>query len=324
VHVQTGIGPDNDNDSIKDWVEILIDKQSALDSTNQFLSTYVSPMCLEGADPYPSLMEVNVVGADQNITSLTPRREPNGRWYVNVPLANAGTVTLQVSYQNGAKIETRQIQWLPVNVLSGGNYNIRRGDKLVLIARPSVNATGRMRFMIGTNQTPSRDVSQQMPCQFPNSGTFAVTGTYTSTNGVIQTGNITVNVTDYNFPQNPDCWVGNERYWDLTNVPPQAVFQGDARLLFESITTLPVNGLRTALLTDENEPRYLVARLGGTNGPVLDSSSVKGFSFWSGNKTYTRVLTNYVDGSQLVEMLLVMSPVISDLTVNSPLKKSFS
>jgi hypothetical protein len=150
------------------------------------------------------------------------------------------------------------------------------------------------------------------PCQFNQPGVFTVTGTYAGT--VPQTGNITVDVVDYAFPNNPDCWVGWERYWDLTNIPPEVALQADSRLVFELTTALPDNGQRIGLLTAANEVRKVVARL-GTGGPILDSTRVNGFEFWTPSDTYTRVLRADTNGNQIVEAMLVLSPVPSDLLV---------
>ena len=53
----------------------------------------------------------------------------------------------------------------------------------------------------------------------------------------------------------------------------------------------------------------------GTNGPVLGSSMARGFNFWHGADTYTKALQTYPDGSELVEMLLVLHPVLPDVRI---------
>jgi hypothetical protein len=71
--------------------------------------------------------------------------------------------------------------------------------------------------------------------------------------------------------------------------------------------------VQLTLGADANEPRSVIARL-RTNGPVLDSIQVSGFDVWAGDQAYTRVLQTYPDGSQLVEMLVVSSPVETNVT----------
>jgi hypothetical protein len=69
-----------------------------------------------------------------------------------------------------------------------------------------------------------------------------------------------------------------------------------------------------ALIPDQNEPRYMVLYL-HTNGPVLDTATINGFKLWSDDTTYAEVVQTYPDGSQLVKVLIVLSPVLPDLSV---------
>jgi hypothetical protein len=48
---------------------------------------------------------------------------------------------------------------------------------------------------------------------------------------------------------------------------------------------------------------------------VLDAVQVQGFDVWSGNQAYTKIVQVYPDGSQLVEMLVVASPVETNVTL---------
>jgi hypothetical protein len=58
VHVQIGLGPDENGNGIKDWVDQLVQTQSGMDNTNSVIGSYTSPLCLEGRDPYPPLMQM--------------------------------------------------------------------------------------------------------------------------------------------------------------------------------------------------------------------------------------------------------------------------
>jgi hypothetical protein len=108
--------------------------------------------------------------------------------------------------------------------------------------------------------------------------------------------------------------VGYQRVWDLPNVATGVVMQADSRLFLQPTAGLANNGEKFSLRADLNEPRSIVARL-GANGPVLDSVQERGVDLWLDNQTYTKVIQVYPDGSQLIEMLLVWSPVLPDLTV---------
>ena len=200
-------------------------------------------------------------------------------------------------------------------MLHGGSFTIRVGDRMAFTALPDGGSTaGTMQFVVGTNQIPMPNGSEQITRAFGDAGVFVVRGTYLSPGGVSQSGSVTVNVVGYNFSGQPDCWVGMDREWDMPGLPPEATLAADPQLFLETITALPDGSADMDLLTARNEPLYLVTRL-GANGPVLASTAAKGFNLWSGIDTYTKVLEAYPDGSELVEMLLVMSPVMPDVTV---------
>jgi len=312
IHVQTGLGQDSDGNGIKDWVETLVHSQSGMDITNATLNSYVSPICLEGRDPYPSLVQLHVQGSQSQTPAL--RRSPNNRWFANVGLSSDQNtaLVLNVNYQNGALSEWKNIQWTPINLINATNLTIRKGDSLLLTAWPTGTSNAPVQLTVGTNQRNTTAMSP-LPFKFDAVGSFTVTGTYRPNSAHPQTGSITVNVVGCQFPGSPDAWALHSRYWDLTNVPSQAVFESDSRMLFEQASPL-TDGYRTELITDENEPRFILSRL-GNNGPILDTANVGGFQFWSSEGTYTKILQTYTDGSQLIETLLIMSPVPADISV---------
>jgi len=313
VHVQSGAGADSNGNGIKDWVDQLVQTQSGMDLTNGTMASYVSPICLQGRDPYLPLMQINVQGSQNNTPQVRPA--PNGRWYADVALPpdQHTPLILDVSYQNGALSQWRQIQWQPINLLTTTNVNwtIRQGDSLWLGAKPAGGLNLPVVITTGTNQYKTT-ANNPLPIRFNHAGVITVTGTYQD--AIPQSGSITVEVINYQFPPNPDAWALNERYWDLTNLPAVTVLDADQRLIFDKLADLP-EGQRMGLVADRNEPRQVLALM-GTNGPVLDSARVLGFRFWSSEGTYTKVLQTYPDGSQLVETLLILSPVPADLTLD--------
>jgi hypothetical protein len=123
-----------------------------------------------------------------------------------------------------------------------------------------------------------------------------------------------VNVVGYEFPAAPVCWVGKPRDWVLTNVPPEAVFEADSRLLLDQTGLLANNARQMSLLIDQNEPRVVLARL-GSGGPVLSASTAKGLQLWSNADTYTMIIQTYPDGDRVVETLIVASPVFTEVTI---------
>jgi hypothetical protein len=315
LRVQTALGQDSNGDGIKDWVHHRISEQSGLDITNQTLASYVSPICLEGRDPYLPLISTLIQGADNQTVSLKPQPSPDNRWYMNVPLsayANAQT-TFQISYQNGAQSETRLLKWLPRNLLTDGDVTIRIGDSLLFNAKPQGAADANLQVIAGTNQLSGK-TSHPVACRFDQPGVFQVTGTYAPGQATAQSRSITVNVVEHSFTNNPDCWVGRERDWDVPSVATQVVLEADAELFCEQTGTLPNNGVQLDLLTDEAQPRYILSRL-GSGGPILASATANGFEVFAAPDTYNRPIETYPDGSRLVETMVILSPVLSDVTV---------
>jgi hypothetical protein len=317
VHVQSAPGADSNGNGIKDWVEKWVNGQSGLDVTNRLLSSVVSPLTLEGRDAFFDLLRADVSGADVSTPKLAPVHAPNGRFYVNVPLVVAGSTSLRISYQNGARTEVRNVRWVPVDVLQGGTFTVRKGDKLALAARTSdKNDEGEMEIAIGEKQYPRRKVSSPLPFEFNRAGTTNVTCTYYPADGSApQSGSITVNVVEHHFGAGPDCWVGAERSWNVP-LPAGVEMESDSRLLIGTFGQLTNRTAR--LVIDQSQPRYFVSRL-GAGGPILDSGAAQGFNFWSGKETYLRTVQTYPDQSELVEMMMILSPLLPDVQVRMDL-----
>jgi hypothetical protein len=293
---------------IKDWAAQMIADESGMDNTNSVIASYTSPVCLEGRDPFPLMMAMT----NTQTNALSPVGTSDGRWYVNVPLLAGTQNVFQVSYQNEAQSQEANIQWLPVNLLSATNLTIRQGDSLLFDAQPAGGANGRLQVAIGTNSW-SGNTRDPVPYQFTTPGTYTVTGAFTSQTGQNQNGSVTVDVVPRRqLPGvDPDAWTGMERGLNLTNFAAEAVLQADSRLTCWVSSTN--GGFQLTLGADANEPRTMLARL-GANGPILDSTQVQGFDVWTGDQAYTKIIQVFPDGSQLVEMLVISSPVETNVT----------
>jgi len=296
-------GATNQN-GLKGWVQRMVRDQSGLDNTNAIIGSYTAPVCLEGRDPYPVMMQMT----NGQTNALSPVATTDGRWYVNVPFLGNTQTVFQASYQNGAVTQTRSLRWLQVNLLTATNLTIRLGDALLFNATPISSSNGSVRIVVGTNAFTS-STSRPVPYRFTTPGVYTVTGTYTSLAGSSQSGSIAVDVVQENLTNvQPAAWTGMERALDLTNLAPEVLLQADSRLTCLIAGTNANGAVTLNLGTFANEKRSIIARL-GTNGPVVGSTQVQGFDVWSGNQAYTRIIQYYPDGSQLVEMLVISSPV---------------
>jgi hypothetical protein len=307
-------GADANHNSIKDWVERALKAESGRD-TNAPLASYTSPACLEGRDPYLSMMSLRVGAGPANIIPV--RHNAGLRWYANVPLYAKTDTDVRVSYQNGGKTEKCSLQWLPLNVLDANNLIIRTGDSLLLGANAGQQARVRISVALGTQilAVSTTTADQPLPYLFASNGTYTVTATVTPKSGSPQTGSSVVKVVGHSFPNNnPACWAERRRDWDVQSVTTNVVLEADSRLSAEQTATLPDNGARLSLLIDQSEPRYIVSRLGG-GGPILDSTTANGFRLFATPDTYNQVVETYPDASRLVETMEVLSPMLPNLTV---------
>lgn len=304
-------GADANHNGIKDWAERLMKDESGLELTNAVIASYTSPVCLEGRDPYPALTVLT-----NNLTNaLVARTTSDGRWYVNAPLQTGTQTVFQASYQNGGLTETRRLQWLTVNVLQMTNsLVIRKGDSLLFNALPASGQNGNLQITIGTNLYTGK-TAKGIACKFSTAGLFTVTGTYVATSGSTQSGSVVVDVVEQNLPNvSPAAWTWMQRNLNLSSLAPEAGLQADSRMTCVIAGTNANGGVRLNLGVFDNESRSIIARL-GTNGPVLDATTVSGFDIWSGNQAYTKCLQTYSDGSQLIEMLVISSPVETNVTL---------
>jgi hypothetical protein len=148
---------------------------------------------------------------------------------------------------------------------------------------------------------------------FSAPGTFIINGSHDD--GNVTTASMTVKVVEHHFTSDPSCMVGATRNWDNLAVPEEAVFEIDHRLLkARFVQNLTSGGRRTSVLIDQIEPRYLASRI-GADGPILDSATAKGFKLLSNEQTYVHTIDTFEDGSSLVETLLVLSPIVSEITI---------
>jgi len=290
---------------LKDWALSLIHTESGLDGTNGIISSYTSPVCLEGRDRYPQLATIT----NNQTNGLTQQWTTDNRWYVNAPLLATTSVVFQATYQSGALTETRLLQWKQVNLLTVTNgFTIRKGDSLLFTAQPPNGTNGNIQITIGTNVLTGK-AAKGVAYKFTSPGVYSVTGTYTPASGISQSGNVTVDVVQQNLPNvQPAAWTWMERNLNLATVAPEATLQADSRLECYVAGTNANGAVQLTLGLQDNENRSILARL-GTNGPVLDSVQVIGFDLWSGNQAYTKVVQVYPDQSQLVETMVVVSAV---------------
>ena len=322
VRLASVAGPDSDGDGITDWVAAMLNAESGRD-TNAPLTSFVSPMCLEGRDPYLSLMNLKIESGT-GLTEWPVERNAGPRWYSDIPLQTNGNTTVRVAYQNHAVFERLLLKWEPFNLLtvatsSVPSLTLRKDDGLLITARPPGRPHGNVLVAISNGlqrvaqyTTTSRDPA---PFQFPNAGDYTVSATYQPTNNSASvTATIAAKVIAHQFLESPVCWMGKARDWTLTNVPAEIVIESDPRLKLTPLTNAATNVRAMSLVIDQNEPRTLVSRV-GPNGPIVAAVRADGMRLFAAPDTYNRLLETYPDGSRLVETMAILSPLRTNVTV---------
>jgi regulation of enolase protein 1 (concanavalin A-like superfamily) len=297
VRLQFIAGPDTDGNGVTDWVDARLRNTCTVDVAPEF--SRVSPACIEGRGAYVSMM--SIAGTTE------PRRGINDGWFADVPLSATNQTRVVCTFQNGGLKTTNHIAWRPSNLLIVDDTTVRSGDSLLLVARPTGTLTGQMQVAIAGVTNYSGPANQPFAHQFPTAGTYTLTGTYTAPNGSTTNRTVTVQVIGGSLGLPVAAWAGKWRPWEYT-LPAALGVQPDSRL---TLTASPggTNGAtRTFLGVEEPDQRFVLARLPG-DGAVVDRTRVDGFRLFSGYETKLSVVQKFEDGSELVELRLVMSPV---------------
>ena len=303
VRVQALQGADANSNGISDWIENRLRRLCTVDATS--VSSAVSPACVEGRGGFLSMMR---------LSRGTAQHGAGDRWFANVNLSPDAPTALVVSFQNHGLRITNQIVWRPTNLLIAEDMIVRQGDALLLDVVPAEANGGRASVAIEGGASYESSDGQPVVHRFTESGSFQVMGTYVSQQGARQSRTITVKVISASFGEEPAAWTGKARPWRVTQLPPEVVVDADPRLKLEELPRPEAGAREFNIGTDVREEQYVVARL-GVGGPVVGNVAVQGFRLYSAAETYVRVLETYDDGSQLVEMGLVLSPVPTGITI---------
>jgi len=266
-------GSDNNKNGIKDWIEHSISKQGTL--IHVPATSYVSPLFIEGATLYSSLMEVSV---DEKSCDL--RNGKTGGWYSNVTLKEEDATDITVSYQNGALTRTASTDWTALNLLDSNSPKelvLRKGDSVKLSAsvENSVNSTVAIDGAV-TNLTGSGVFIHQ----FSEAGEFLVTAA-ASTESTPYTSSITVKVIDFCFgKESIPALVGQARSFDIPTLPDGVTLETDdtIQLDLSAVTSTEEhqNPKVTVLASKTNRVHSIIARM--PNGQIIDTLFID--TFW--------------------------------------------
>lgn len=303
LRLQQKTGPDSNGDGIKDWVASKLYDENDIEVAP--MRSQISPVTIEGRGRYLSMMAIE--------GDIQPQPGPGATWSAQIPLAPFESTDVNVYFQNAVLRETRSITWEPTNVLNAGRMILRKGDALLLTAKQAGVETGQMQLQIGEERFRN-DVTQPVVYRFEKPGRFQVVGAAIDRDGRMQKGRMDVVVLDTEIGQAPSVWVGNTRHWDVPAFTEYISLEASEHVLLEDVAYLPKGGRRVDLNLDRAETEYVVARITET-GAILGVVPVQGFEVKTALDTYVRLVETFEDGSQLVGIGILASPVPENVSI---------
>jgi hypothetical protein len=276
-------GSDSNADGIADWITASTLGKITSVGTNTFLTSSLSPACVEGTARWPELVTGTFVGSP-----ITVKPAISGRWYADLPL-NAGGIaaSFALSFENGANAATVSIAWAPLDLVTGvTTLNARVGDTLRLgVAQAgtavltAVNATG----TVFQNVIVAQGVPLDIPLTLDGAWTF--TTLWTPVSGSPVTRTLTVNVYGETLPAaSPACQLGRARTWVVPGITTGAKLEAATGL------TVALSGTNATLTATSTYTDHYITLRAGTGGPILDSRRAIPFWVQSAPDCYARVI----------------------------------
>ncbi|MEN9358704.1 MAG: hypothetical protein RL095_239 [Verrucomicrobiota bacterium] len=259
----------------RSWISNSLASTCTLDEVPA--SSKVSPLCIEGRATHLPLMTVNStwqIDGQNNSSSGLVRRGTWRRWFADVPLADQGLSTkVTCSFENNARILSRQVTWAETNVLDGGEMVIRQGDSLRLNAWliDDERATGTV--SIGA-QTQPAGIDLAIAHKFDIPGNVTVSSSMTDSNGQVHNGSLLVKVIPRCDAANPlDLWINRPRTFTWSNLPSGVLVEGFGTASFS------MGNLENSFIVsrdEHSEEMSLIARL-GPGGPIIGTVPLSAF-----------------------------------------------
>lgn len=301
-------GPDADENGIMDWQDHRL--STMLASTYWPASSLVSPVCLEGQSREFDLLlaQSDHIPGELFPTSPIVRHGLGDGWVVDVPLSPDADTAIEISVDNGQVILTGSVAWTEFNLLSLSTNHLllRKNDGLKWNLHPAGQDDGEVWIYTNGSLTHHSTTNAPWVNAFTNPGTYLVSGLWSNeVGGAMSSSTVSVDVVGASFPGDPVVWAGYTRTWVCPDIPSNVWAGFDSEVLTTRTTTS--TGAVFTLRMEQAETRSAVARLGGTNGPVIATARVHGFSQLS-SVDFPRQIYFYSDGSHIeVTSLLVDS-----------------
>ena len=306
-------GPDANGDGVADWKEHRADE--ATDVADLPLESLVSPLCVEGRDLWRDVLEVEVAYPETNATFAAVKTIGDG-FYSDIPLSEDGIAT--ISLRDRSLSESFNVAWKPFDVFAEDYTTnalvIRAGDALKIAPYESAESEVSISVADGTNgwmSVTNWTESAATPYVFEAEGIYLVSVAH---EGLVfdDTAYALVEVVRSRFPKrNPAILMDADETLACPELSPRNLIEHDSELQLSA--EVSGEGVKLSLLTHADRDLGLVSRL-DEGGAISDAVQVT--PVWADNGTYYRVAETYPDGSQLVEVSLLLGAVPEGTTVD--------
>jgi hypothetical protein len=120
-----------------------------------------------------------------------------------------------------------------------------------------------------------------------------------------------IKVVDFFSGVRPAAWVGTERQWRTSSAPEGVFLEPDPFVQLRDVD--PESGYFGMTIAEADE-KIVAARLTEA-GPILGRVAVSGLRLYAGAEANFGIVETYEDGTELIEMGIVMSPVLFDVSL---------
>ena len=307
-------GTDADGNGVPDWKDARSAESSHL--REQPCESLVSPLCVEGRDLWRDVLEVSAESDGTNAVYAVVKTIGDG-FYVDVPLSESGVT--RISLADRALSNAFDVVWRELDAYEGSYLTnalaIRAGNSLriagcgsreseVTISR--ANDAGE--WLAVTNWTQSAPT----PYRFSGDGLHLVS---VSAPGIVVGADdayALVDVVESKFPmRNPVIMQDCDSRLSCPGLSPRNLLEYDSGLQVTA-TNRAAGGMELALSTSRDTDLGLVSRLG--DGEAI-SDAVQVTPVWADNGSYYHVAQTYPDGSQLVEVSLLLGAITDEMSV---------
>lgn len=299
-------GPDADGDGVPDWRNHRAAESSALDALP--LESLVSPLCVEGRDLWRDVLEIEVGYPGTNAAFAVVKTVGDG-FYADIPLPADGVAS--VSMRDRSLSGSFPVSWRDFDVFAGefatNALVVRVGDALKIAPHGGGESEVSVRIADGGGWTAVTNWTEEVatPYAFESAGLYLVTVTR---RGILSDdeAHALVEVVSSRFPKrNPAILLDARETLDCPALSPRNLLEHDSELALDAEVSAS-GGVTLSMLTHADRDLGLVSRL-DDGGAISDAVQVT--PVWADNGTYYRVARTYADGSQLVEVSLLLGAV---------------